>query len=218
MGQEINTETFTAADREEYAQRLAAETELLLRQIATGQFANQPPVGGFEVEGWLVDDHYLPCANCDELLALLEEPLLTTELAQFNIELNAPPKKLENDALRLFEQDLHHLLNNTDASARSLGCHLFLIGILPDATGDDFSPENMTDAYRYRALNDQVLQARGEEPLALNISGREHLQLNHHSVMMEAQPLRFRSIFKCRLILHITTIMPRWCCPARYWQ
>lgn len=192
MGQEINTENFTPADRKEYTRRLTLETDLLIRQIADGQFANQPPVGGFEVEGWLVDEHYRPSASCDQLLAALDEPLLTTELAQFNIELNAPPKRLESNALRLFEQDLHHLLNSTDATARNLGCHLFLIGILPGASGDDFTPKNMTDASRYRALNDQVFQARGEEPLKLDISGREHLQLNHHSVMMEAAATSFQ--------------------------
>lgn len=95
MGQEISTEVFTDADRDEYAQRLQQETGLLLQQIADGQFANQPPVAGFEIEGWLVDKNYHPATRCDQLLARLNEPLLTTELAQFNIELNAPPRKLE---------------------------------------------------------------------------------------------------------------------------
>jgi gamma-glutamyl:cysteine ligase YbdK (ATP-grasp superfamily) len=192
MGQEISTEVFTDADRDEYAQRLQQETGLLLQQIADGQFANQPPVAGFEIEGWLVDKNYHPATRCDQLLARLNEPLLTTELAQFNIELNAPPRKLEKNALTLFEQDLQRLLNRTDEQAAGLGCHLFLIGILPDATGKDFTPQNMTDAHRYRALNDQVLQARGEKPLELDISGREHLQLTHNSVMMESAATSFQ--------------------------
>lgn len=192
MGQEISSEVFTAADRAEYARRLQQETDLLLQQIADGHFADQPAVAGFEIEGWLIDDHYRPAARCDQLLTLLNEPLLTTELARFNIELNTPPRVLERNALSLFEQDLQKLLQRTDQQASALGCHLFLIGILPDASDDDFTRANMTDAHRYHALNEQVLQARAEQPLEFNISGPEHLQLTRQSVMMESAATSFQ--------------------------
>ncbi|MEZ5536478.1 MAG: glutamate--cysteine ligase [Thiolinea sp.] len=192
MGQEISSEVFTDAERKEYAKRLQQETDLLLQQLADQHFANQSPVAGFEIEGWLVDQHYHPASCCDQLIEIMNEPLLTTELAQFNIELNAPPRKLEKNVLSLFKQDLRRLLEQTDKQAETLGCHLFLIGILPGATGKDFTPQNMTNAHRYRALNEQVLHSRGEKPLELNISGQEHLQLIHTSVMLESAATSFQ--------------------------
>ncbi|PIE00358.1 MAG: hypothetical protein CSA79_04220 [Thiothrix nivea] len=50
----------------------------------------------------------------------------------------------------------------------------------------------MTDAHRYRALNEQVLRARGGKPLALNINGQEHLQLTRQSLMIESAATSFQ--------------------------
>ncbi|OYV21666.1 MAG: hypothetical protein CG442_1720 [Methylococcaceae bacterium NSO1] len=44
-----------------------------------------------------------------------------------------------------------------------------MIGILPTLKQDDLHLGNMSDMHRYRALNEQILQTRGE-PIHVDIS------------------------------------------------
>lgn len=77
-------------------------------------------------------------------------------------------------------------------TARDLGCELLLIGILPTLEAQDLGVHNMSPLNRYRALNEQVLHAREGHPLRLDIAGRESLQGEHGSVMLESATTSFQ--------------------------
>ena len=56
MGQEIGSDGFTADDFARFSQRLEQETAQARAAYASGGFANDGLVAGFELEAWLVDE------------------------------------------------------------------------------------------------------------------------------------------------------------------
>lgn len=192
MGQEIAHDHFSPEERKEYAVRLRAETWLLRRMLDNGEFSNESAVGGFELEGWLTDPHFRPLACNTAFLQTLNSPFATTELAQFNVELNTSPRKLTGFALREFEQALRELLEQANTAADTIKAKLLLIGILPSCVQSDFCLDTMTHSNRYQALNAEILKARHGRPLRLEIDGHESLHIHHDSVMLEAVTTSFQ--------------------------
>ena len=192
MGRDISTSAFTEADFEAFSQRLHAETELLAGWFADDRLADTHPVGGFELEAWLADTTGRPAALNERLLEALQDPLLTHELAQFNIELNTTPRTLRDGALRAMERDLATTWARTRTAAAALGAQLIAIGILPTVRQDDLGHGAMTPSPRYAALNDQVLRQREERPLRIDICGRERLRTDHPDVMLESAATSFQ--------------------------
>lgn len=192
MGQEIASDHFSPEDRREYAVRLQAETRLLRQMLEAGELSSQPAVGGFELEGWLTDSRFRPAPLNGTFLQALNNPLATTELARFNIELNTPPRALTGSALRDFEHALHALLEQANSAAESVETKLLLIGILPSCVQGDFCMETMTTSNRYHALNAEILKARRGRSLRMEIDGRESLHIHHNSVMLEAATTSFQ--------------------------
>ena len=106
MGQDIASRSFTDADFSAFAEALRRETETLESWLAEGRFAEEHPVGGFELEAWLTDPEFRPAPLNDVVLERMDDPLLTTELARFNIELNSEPCTLADTALRCMQVGL----------------------------------------------------------------------------------------------------------------
>jgi len=192
MGRDINTSAFTQADFRTFAARLDAETALLGAWFDAGQLAEAAPVGGFELEAWLTHGDGRPAALNGPLLEALDEPLLTPELAQFNIEINTPPRGLSGDALRAMEQDLRRTWQRCEAGARALAARLVAIGILPTVEQSDLGRAHMTPMARFAALNEQILRQREGRPLRIDICGRERLRTDHPDVMLESAATSFQ--------------------------
>jgi gamma-glutamyl:cysteine ligase YbdK (ATP-grasp superfamily) len=192
MGRDISTSAFTEEDFQAFSQRLHAETELLASWFADKRLAEAHPVGGFELEAWLIDADGRPTALNERLLETLQDPLLTHELAQFNIELNTAPRTLSDGALGAMERDLQATWDRTRAGAAALGAQLIAIGILPTVRQDDLGHAAMTPSPRYAALNDQVLRQREDRPLRIDICGRERLRTDHPDVMLESAATSFQ--------------------------
>ena len=192
MGQEILHKHFTPADFKLFSENLKIETNLLNDLFKAGKFSSKAPVGGFEIEACLIDANLRPAPINKEFLARLKEPLVTSELAKFNIELNNEPHALADKAFSKFETDLHQNFKNADEIANELDARVLLTGILPTLVADDLSLKNMTDMKRYHALNDVVLNARHGKPLKINISGTDNLSFTHDSVMLESTTTSFQ--------------------------
>lgn len=192
MGQEIASDHFSPQDWKDYELRLQQETRLLRTQLNREDFSHAPPVAGFELEGWLVDAQFRPVCRNEAFLQALNSPLATTELAQFNIELNTNPLPLTGTVLSDFERALRQLLAQADAAAQAVDAQLLLTGILPNTVQGDFCMATMTDSNRYHVLNAEILKARRGRPLRLEIDGRESLRVLHDSVMLEAAATSFQ--------------------------
>jgi gamma-glutamyl:cysteine ligase YbdK (ATP-grasp superfamily) len=186
MGQEIKTSHFTALDFECFKQSLENETQYLKELFVKNKFSDRDLMAGYEMEAWLVDKNALPSSSNQAFLEKANSPLLTTELAQFNVELNAEPDKLNNKLLSHFEQDFSQHWKYCQEVAEEIDCRLLGIGILPSLTEQHLSMNNISNLERYRALNEQVLKQREGKAFQLNISGREALKSEHRNVMLEA--------------------------------
>ena len=192
MGQEIADSSFTREHFAEFRRRLERETALLSQWVAEGRLHSDGPVGGFELEAWLVDRNGHPAPVNDAFLDDLANPLVVPELSTFNVELNTPPRRLESGALDKMHQQLSALWRQCETVARRRDVHMLMIGILPTVQQTDLSLRNMSSMQRYRALNDQVFRLRRGRPIELQISGRETMRLEHQDVMLEAATTSFQ--------------------------
>ncbi len=192
MGQEVSHSHFSPEEITRFEKLLLEETRLLKQKMDAGEFSSREPMGGFEVEAWLVDRSLRPAPVNDAFFKLFDNPLATPELAKFNIELNNTPLALKGSALIDFEKELRAVFEDADRVAGKLGANILLTGILPTAVADDFCVENMSAMKRYKALNEIVVAARNNKPLVLNIEGKDQCYLTKNSVMIEAATTSFQ--------------------------
>lgn len=192
MGQEIETHRFRPQDFAEYRARLARETELLAESLADASFATDAPTGGYEVEACLIDAGGHPAPINTALLERLHHPCVVAELARFDVEINTPPRQLCANVLACMHDDLRDIWRCCNSAARELDAELLIVGILPTLTDSELTLACMTPHERYRALNEQVFRLRRGRPIALDITGREHLVTTHRDVMLEAATTSFQ--------------------------
>ena len=208
MGEEITDSRFEAGDFERYRECLAQETARLRGWFESGRLREQGAVGGFELEAWLVDVLGRPAPCNDTFLARLSgqagdaapcppasplgSPLVSPELAKFNVELNSTPQPLERGALSAMHAELAETWAHCGAVAADLHAGLLMIGILPTVSDADLTLANMSGLQRYRALNEQVLRLRQGRPIVLDIKGEQHLHVVHDDVMLESAATSFQ--------------------------
>ncbi|MBK8510408.1 MAG: glutamate--cysteine ligase [Candidatus Competibacteraceae bacterium] len=193
MGQGISQAEFKPADFQRFQTRLGEETGRLAEWFHAGHFARASGVGGFELEGWLVDRAGRPAPLNQAFLARLADPLVVPELSVFNIELNTPPLALHGPALRRMHADLESLWQRCQRVAAELNSTVMLIGIPPTLRAEDLSLEHMSSQARFRAINDQILSRRRGRPMELAIHGEDSLHLTHPDVMLEAATTSFQT-------------------------
>lgn len=192
MGQEVIHSHFSKEEIEEFAKRIKIETQLLEEKLEAGYFSSKKPVGGFEVEAWLVDQSLRPAPINQKFFENFNNPMATHELAKFNIELNIIPLSIQGRCFHQFEHELNSVIKSANCVASDMGANVLITGILPTVKATDFCVENMSEMKRYKALNETVLKARNGKPLSLDIKGKDHLQLTKHSVMLEAATTSFQ--------------------------
>jgi len=186
MGDEIQYSRFNKTDYQQYISHLKEETALLKSWFDERKFSSAPLMAGYELETWLIDKAGHPAALNETFLKKTNNPLLSPELARFNIELNAHPEKLSHTVLSSFEHKLDELLQQCSAAATSLDANILSIGILPTLQDHDLTLKNISLLDRYKALNEQVLSHRKGTEIELNVNGKDHLHVIHKDVMLEA--------------------------------
>ncbi len=196
MGQEIADSHFTRADFDAFAERLRAETELLVQWFRDDGFSRLDRVVGFELEAWLTDESGNAAPVNDRLLERMNDPLVVPELARFNVEINGDPQPLAGRPFSAMQADMARTWGRCQKVGSELGVQLMMIGILPTVREDQLTQACMSDMKRYEALNEQVLRQRGGEPLHLDIRGQDHLTSDHHDVMLESATTSFQIHYK----------------------
>ncbi len=78
----------------------------------------------------LVDPGHAAMTNL-AVLEAIADPNWASELGQFNLEINVPPRQLTGDALGSLERDVTGKLEVAAARAEETGSRLMMIGILP---------------------------------------------------------------------------------------
>ncbi len=140
---------------------------------------------GAEQEMCLIGYDLRPAMKNMELLAALNDPCFTTELAKFNLELNLPPLPGTRDSLGLMENELIRRSTEVNREAHKLNAKLLLTGILPTISHHDMVLENMTPDPRYRLLNDLMYGTKGLE-FEMHIRGIDELNVHSNTVLFES--------------------------------
>ncbi len=185
MGRDIQAIKISGEDRRKYRDKVRRSLDVFARMLRERLFESDPCLVGQEIELNLVDEHGVPSMRNTEVLDAIADPAWATEVGQFNLEINVPPRTLDGDALAGLEREVRADLNAADAKARSIGSYLVMIGILPTLTEDDVNEETMSANERYRVLNEQIFAARGED-MRIEIDGAERLLTHADSITPEA--------------------------------
>lgn len=185
MGEEVDLQEFTRADRTRHREKVRRCLDVLARMLRESRFEAEDPMTGMEIEFNLVDDEGRPSLKSAEALEAIANPAFQTELAQFNLEINMLPRRLHERGATGFEDDLRASLNHAEERANEVDAHMVMIGILPTLQPGHLSPSKISPNPRYKLLSDQILAARGED-LVIDIDGRERLRTTSDSIMPEA--------------------------------
>jgi gamma-glutamyl:cysteine ligase YbdK (ATP-grasp superfamily) len=185
VGEEVKRTTYNRAQRQEYRRKVQLCLDVFETMLAQSSFEFDRPLTGMEIECNLVDAHYQPAMSNQHLLAALADPAYQTELGAYNIEFNVPPRPLGGRTGLELEADIRASLNAAEAKANSGGTHTVMIGILPTLMPEHLTGGWMSESTRYRALNDAVFTARGED-IQIDISGPEPLSLHSASIAPES--------------------------------
>src|SRR5271165_6946273 len=137
MGRDIEAVKITGEDRRTYRAKLARSLDVFARMLQERMFATDPAFVGQEIELNLVDDQGAPSMRNADVLAAIADPGWATEVGQFNLEINVPPRELAGDSIAELEDEIRGSLNAGDEKARGVGCRLVMIGILPTLAKSD---------------------------------------------------------------------------------
>lgn len=186
MGEEVEAQEFTRADRTRHREKVRRCLDVFARMLRDARFDTDDPMTGLEVELNLVDEHGDPALKNAQALEAIADPDFQTELGQFNIEINVPPARLREGALSTFEATLRRSLNDAEHKSADVGAHLVMIGILPTLAEGHMGVHSISGNPRYRLLSEQILHARGED-ISIAISGQtERLASTADSILPEA--------------------------------
>src|SRR5271166_3595940 len=185
MGRDIQAIKISGEDRRKYRDKVRRSLDAFARMLRERLFDDNPATVGQEIELNLVDEHGMPSMRNADVLDAIASPAWATEVGQFNLEINVPPRMLDGDALATLETELRADLNAADAKARGVGSHLVMVGTLPTLAEHDLHEGAMSANERYRVLNEQIFAARGED-MTISIDGPEQLLTHADSITPEA--------------------------------
>ncbi|MEP7017508.1 MAG: glutamate--cysteine ligase [Actinomycetota bacterium] len=186
MGEEVASTTYSREDRRRYREKVRLDLDVFGRMLAQSAFDYERPQIGMEIELNLVDKGYQPRMTNAEVLERIADPAYQTEIGQYNIELNVDPRSLPGDAAIELEDDLRRSLNRAETLANETGAHIVTIGILPTVMPEHLHAGSMSTSARYVALNEAMVNARGED-MHIDIEGvSESLAMYADSIAPES--------------------------------
>ncbi|WP_298326858.1 hypothetical protein [Haloactinopolyspora sp.] len=184
MGKDVAAREFTGEDRRIYREKVRRCLDAFARMLRDAQFDVERPLTGLEIELNLVDDDFSPAHVNADALASIADPRFQTELGQFNIEINVPPRVLAAGGFAGFEDTIRTSLNTANRSAADAKAQMVMIGILPTLMPEHVTADAISANPRYALLNNQIFAARGED-LHIEIGGKERLSLVADSITPE---------------------------------
>jgi CBS domain-containing protein/gamma-glutamylcysteine synthetase len=178
-----------------FMRALLEDVRALERMLAGEMFETGIRRIGAEQEMFLVDRGLRPANRSLTLLEELPRTSFTTELGQFNLELNLTPLVFQKDCLRQLELELTTRLDEVRGVAAKHGVRILLTGILPTLEKRHLGLDSMTPIPRYYQLNQIMRNLRGGE-FRTYIKGLDEFQTKHDNVMLEACNTSFQLHFQ----------------------
>jgi hypothetical protein len=185
MGQDVTARMFSRADRQRYREKVRTCLDVFARMLADERFDAGRGSFGLEIELNLTDDEGRPAMANAVVLEAIADPDFQTELGQFNVEINIPPRRFTAGVFSDLEQSVRASLNHAEDRSRTTGAHMMIIGILPTIDEAHLNAGAFSANPRYQLLNEQIFAARGED-LEIDIRGVERLSTYADTIAPEA--------------------------------
>jgi gamma-glutamyl:cysteine ligase YbdK (ATP-grasp superfamily) len=185
VGDDVRRTTYTQVDHQKYRRKVQLCLDVFATMLTQWSFEIDHPLTGMEIECNLVDDDYQPVMRSSDVLAAIADPAYQTELGAYNIEFNVPPRPLGGDTGARLEEEVRASLNAAEVKAGAGGAHIVMVGILPTLMPEHLAGGWMTETSRYVALNNSIVDARGED-LQIAIGGPEPLRMKWTSIAPES--------------------------------
>ncbi|TYA52176.1 CBS domain-containing protein [Formosa maritima] len=167
-----------------YIHHLMNDIEALDLMLQQDLIEKEPIRIGAEQEFFITDESFFPNNNALEILKDINDNHFTTEIGNFNLEINLDPQELKSDCFSKLEEQLTILLEKAKASANKYHSKIILTGMLPTLSLKHITLDNMTPMQRYYVLNEAIKESRNQD-FNIHIKGVDELSFHHDSVMLE---------------------------------
>ena len=184
MGELKVTKLTSKEDKANYIFHLLKDIEALDFMINSNLIEKSPIRIGAEQEFCLVDKEFLPSNNSVEILNDINDKHFTTEIGNYNLEINLDPIELKNDCFSSLHNQLSELLKKAEVVTNKRQTKVLLTGILPTITLKHIGIQNMTPINRYFVLNEAIKESRKQD-FNIHIKGIDEVNLLHDTVMLE---------------------------------
>ncbi len=184
MGDLNVTKLKTKKDRSNYIYHLLNDIKALDLMIEKGMIEDDVLRIGAEQEFCLVNNQFLPESKSLELLKDINDDHFTTEISNYNLEINLDALTLGNTCFSKLHKQLETLLEKAKKTALKKDIKIILTGILPSLSVNNASEQSMTNVERYSVLNNAIKGIRRQN-FDIHIKGTDELNLLHDSVMLE---------------------------------
>jgi len=185
VGQEVPAAVYSREDRQRYRQKVRTCLDVFARMLSEARFEYDRRSFGLEIELNLTDEAGDPSMANMRALEAIADSDFQTEIGQFNVEINVPPRLLEGGVFADLEEAVRGSLNRAEERARTVGAHMMIIGILPTVAERHLTADAFSPSPRYQQLNEQIFAARGED-LEISIAGVERLSTFADTIAPEA--------------------------------
>jgi len=185
VGEDVTATVFSREDRQRYREKVKRNLDVFARMLRESRFDAERRSIGLEIELNLTSADGDPAFANAEVLERIADDAFQTELAQFNVEINIPPRLLEATVFDELEETVRASLNAAEEKARTTGAHMMIVGILPTLRQEHLHARALSANPRYAILNEQIFAARGED-LSISIAGVERLSVTADSIAPEA--------------------------------
>src|SRR4051812_29292485 len=185
VGEDVTATVFSRDDRRRYRDKVKRNLDVFARMLRESRFDAERRSMGLEIELNLTDEAGDPAVINAEVLERIADDAFQTELAQFNVEINLPPRLLDGGVFDDLETAIRASLNAAEDKSHAVGAHMMLVGILPTLRPEHLHARALSANPRYALLNEQIFAARGED-LQLSITGVERLSATADTIAPEA--------------------------------
>jgi hypothetical protein len=106
VGRDIQAIKISGEDRRKYRDKVRRSLDAFARMLRERLFDENPSTVGQEIELNLTDERGMPSMRNAAALEAIASPAWDTEVGQFNLEINVPPRMLDGDSLTTLETEL----------------------------------------------------------------------------------------------------------------
>lgn len=191
MGQNIDMVSFTQQDFVAFRERLDKNLGAFKRLLAKPGFGKGKTSFGAELELYIIDCDGRPLAINTLLQEEANDPLLTLELNQFNLEYNFQPVAHQSRPFEAILSQMNTALDKLTQLAARHRARIVPVGILPTLRSDDMGIEMITDIPRYHVLARALRDKRGKD-FHVDICGQDTLDMNWADVSLEGANTSFQ--------------------------